>query len=108
MPATCTDREAMSRPSKASFCCARADTGRQFSEWNCKLQLQSLALRTILRGYLVQPLQCKSAFRELIANLWPHGNYSAAVPVQILTAVHLVIGELVEPIADDAELNRVQ
>ena len=77
-------------------------------EGHSKLQLQSIPLRPVLRGCFVQPLEGDAALREFVANLRPNGKYFAAVPVEVLATVERVVGELLEPIANHAELEPAQ
>lgn len=120
--ATTSSRVASGR--RSSPLAASADAGHQsqsgqrdwrssfvifvFLEWNCELQLESIALGPVLHRCFMEPLERDATLGELVANLRPYGKYSAAMSVEKLAAVHLVVGELIEPIANYTELERVQ
>jgi hypothetical protein len=74
---------------------------------NCELQLQSLAVGPVIRRCLVQPLESNATLGKRVANLRPNSKYLAAMSVEKLAAVQLVVGELIDPIADHTELERV-
>ena len=56
----------------------------------------------------MKPFECDAALDELVTHLGPNGKYFAAMPVEVLASVERIVGELLEPIANHAELKPEQ
>ena len=68
------------------------------------MQLEAVADRPIFHRHFVQPLEGDAATPELVANLRSCSERLTAVPVPEADAIHLVVGELFEHIANYAHL----